>query len=214
MTAKKLIGMLTGVGLWAAQGFAPLPVRTLGLVEGRVLLGNGPAADAVVYLMHQPEGDREIGREPSPAVVDTLVLDQRALTFLPRVLTVRPGTTVAFLNNDAIQHNVFSPGRPVGVGDPFDLGTYSRGDIRYHTFVEQGAHTILCNVHPEMVAYVFAAATEHRAVTDGDGRFSLDDVPVGAYQLHVWHPLSREFEADIRVQPDMQPLAISLDPEG
>jgi len=213
MTGRRLIGLLTGVGLWATQAFAPGPVSTLDVVEGRVVRGGRPVADAVVYLMRQPVGDRENGRAP-PAVADTVDLDQRALTFLPRVLAVRPGTTVAFLNNDLLQHNVFSPGRTVGVGVPFDLGTYSRGEIRYHTFVEQGAHTILCNVHPEMVAYVFSAATEHRAVTDSDGRFSLGDVPGGAYRLHVWHPASREFEMTIRVQPDMGPLAISLDSEG
>ena len=213
MTGKRLAGLLTGVGLWAAQGFAPGSVSTLDVVEGRVVRGDRPAAGAVVYLMHEPVGDRENGRAP-PAVADTVVLDQRALTFLPRVVAVRPGTTVAFLNNDLIQHNVFGPGRPVGVGVPFDLGTYSQGEVRYHTFVELGAHTILCNVHPEMVAYVFSAATDHRAVTDSDGRFSLGDVPSGAYRLHVWHPLSQEFEVAIRVQPDMRPLAISLDPEG
>lgn len=213
MTGRRLAGLLTGVGLCAALGFAPGPVSTLDVVEGRVVLGDRPAAGAVVYLMREPVGDQENGRVP-PSVADTVVLDQRALTFLPGVLTVRPGTTVAFLNNDLIQHNVFSPGRPVGVGAPFDLGTYSRGEVRYHTFVELGAHTILCNVHPEMVAYVFSAATEYRAVTDSEGRFSFGDVPSGAYRLHVWHAQSREFQMAIRVQSDMRPLAISLDPEG
>lgn len=213
MTGRWLIRVLTVVGLWAAHGFAPVPASTPRVVEGRVVFGDRPAANAVVYLIRQPTRGRVNERAP-PTVADTVVLDQRALTFVPQVVVVRAGTTVAFLNNDLIQHNVFSPGSPVGVGEPFDLGTYSRGEIRYHTFVAQGAQTILCNVHPEMVAYVFSIETEYRDVTDSDGRFSLGDVPDGTYGLHVWHPQSREFEVTIQVQPGMQPLAISLDAEG
>ncbi|MFQ5530391.1 MAG: hypothetical protein ACE5FP_08590 [Gemmatimonadota bacterium] len=206
-----LSALLVGFGLWTGSGVAPAPLAAVDVVEGRVSRSGQPAAGAVVYLVRQPAGGLRGGEAPNVVTAaDTVVLDQRGLMFLPSVLAVQPGTTVAFLNNDFILHNVFSPGRAIGVGDPFDLGTYSRGEMRYHTFPDQGAHTILCNVHPEMLAYVVSVPAEHSAVTDSDGRFSMGDVPSGSYRLHVWHPQSPAYEAAVRVRPDLRPLSISL----
>ena len=56
-------------------------------------------------------------RRPTP-------LDQRNLVFEPHVLPVLVGTTVDFLNSDAVQHNVFSPD---ACADKFNLGTWPKG---------------------------------------------------------------------------------------
>lgn len=201
-------GWIVACGLWASTGFAPPPQSTIDIVAGTIELGGRPAAGAVVYLVRERADVPGAGA----AIADTAVLDQRGLSFLPAVLAVKPGTTVEFLNNDVVLHNVFSPGRVVGVGEPFDLGTYSRGEMRHRTFTELGAHTILCNVHPEMVAYIVSVPAEHRAVTDPDGSFSIGDVPSGSYQLRVWYPQSPEFAMDVQVSPDLKPLAIALEP--
>jgi len=211
MTGFRSAMLLVGLSMSATSGFAPAPQQTYDVVEGRVVLAGQPAAGAVVYLVRESAGGRDSDTE-IPAAADTVVLDQQSLTFLPRTLAIRPGTTVRFLNNDFILHNVFSPGRAVGVGEPFDLGTYARGAMRYHTFLEEGAHTILCNVHPEMVAYVVSVPAEYRAVTGPDGRFAIADVLSGRYTLRVWHPQSSAYELPVRVRPDSRPLTISLDP--
>jgi len=208
MRQNRWTAWLMALGVWASIGFSPPPRSTVDIVAGTIERGGRPAAGAVVYLLRQPAA----ARDAVEANADTAVLDQRSLSFVPGVLAVKPGTTVEFLNSDGVLHNVFSPGRVVGVGEPFDLGTYSRGEMRRRTFTELGAHTILCNVHPEMVAYIVSVPAEHRAVTDSDGRFTMGDVPSGSYRLQVWYPQSPEFAMDVRVSPDLKPLAISLEP--
>src|SRR2546423_346437 len=82
-------------------------------IEGQILVkGARDNADAVVYI------DKIPGKRFMPAA-NLVVLDQVNLKFVPHVLPVLVGTTVAFPNSDEIRHNVFSPGPP-----RFDLGTY------------------------------------------------------------------------------------------
>jgi plastocyanin len=162
-----------------------------GAVEGTLHATDVRTAGAVVYLV--PAG----GGVPAE-VADTALVDQDDLRFEPRVLAVKPGTTVEFQNSDPILHNVFSPsGRDGG----FDLGTYPRGDRRSHTFTDPGAYVILCHVHPEMVAYVVVVPTSYHAVADEDGRFRLEGLPPGRYVLAVWHYRAAPFERAVEIAP-------------
>jgi plastocyanin len=168
----------------AAAGAGP---RQTGAVEGALRAADLRAAGAVVYLVPA------VGLVPTAS--DTVVLDQRELRFEPRVLAVQAGTTVEFLNSDPILHNVFSPRSR---DDGFDLGTYPHGDSRPHTFTDPGAYVILCNVHPEMVAYIVVVPTPYHVVVDDESRFRLAALPPGRYTLAVWHyraaPLERTVE--------------------
>lgn len=121
----------------------------------------------------------------------TVQMDQRDLRFVPQVIAITPGSTVSFSNSDAIMHNVFSPRQSTG---GFDLGTYPKSERRSFTFREEGAHVILCHVHPEMVAYVVAVASPYRAVSDSAGQFRIEGVAAGTYRLRTWHRRLRTIE--------------------
>src|SRR5262245_5393866 len=71
-----------------------------GEVSGDAWLGDKPAADAVIWL-EAPEAPRQPSRTP-------IVLDQRNMSFSPRVLVVRKGSMVTFPNNDRVYHDVFA----------------------------------------------------------------------------------------------------------
>lgn len=129
----------------------------------------------------------------------TVQMDQRDLRFVPPVIAITPGSTVSFSNSDAIMHNVFSPRRSTG---GFDLGTYPQSEHRSFTFREEGAHVILCHVHPEMVAYVVAVASPYRAVSDAAGQFRIEGVATGTYWLRTWHRRLRTIEQRVVVQED------------
>jgi plastocyanin len=145
-------------------------------VEGAVITSSRRLDEIVVYLLPDQQ-------TVPTASEGTPVIDQLNLTFVPKVLAVSPGTTVEFLNSDPILHNVFSPERP---GPGFDLGTYPKTESRSHTFEEIGAHVILCNVHPEMYAYVVVVPTPFRTTVDEAGGFRFDHVPSGRYTVKVW----------------------------
>jgi plastocyanin len=156
-----------------------------GQVSVRVARNN---ANAVVYI------DKIPGKRFTPPA-EPVKLDQINLTFVPHVLPVLVGTTVAFPNSDEIRHNVFSPG-PLS---KFDLGSYPRKQVRYQVFDIPGAVTLLCNVHVEMSAFVIVTETPYFAVTDAAGKYKLKDVPPGKYVLKVWHERARPSSVEIVV---------------
>ena len=122
------------------------------------------------------------------------VIEQTRLTFIPHVLPILVGTTVDFHNGEepadgrAIQHNVFSPPR----SGAFNLGTYAYNKAKPVLFDKPGAVTVLCNVHPEMSAYVVVLETPYFAVADREGAYRITDVPGGNYVVKTWHPSLRQ----------------------
>ena len=143
-------------------------------LHGTVYVGERPHADAVVWL--EIQGD--VPSSPSrPAV-----LDQRNLTFEPRVLAVRTGTTVELPNHDRVFHNVFSYHN----AKRFDLGMYPVGTSKYVRFDQEGLSRVFCNIHPGMAAYVVVVNSPYFAVSDRQGGFSIPSVPLGTYTYHAW----------------------------
>lgn len=150
-----------------------------GDVHGHVkATGLRDSADAVVYVA-------PIAGKTFPAPAEHALIDQKDLQFVPHVTVVLVGTTVDFLNSDALLHNVFSPDK---CAEKFNLGSWPQGTKRSYTFKQPCAATLLCNVHPEMEGFVVAVPTPYYAVTDKSGAFTLKDLPDGAYTLEVWHP--------------------------
>ena len=132
-----------------------------------------------------------------PAPTEHAKIDQQNLVFTPHVLPVLVGTTVDFLNNDAVLHNVFSPD---GCAEKFNLGTWPKGEVRSYTFKKECvAATLLCKVHPEMEAFVVAVPTPYFAVTKPDGSYRIEGVPDGSYTLKVWHPKLKGAQKTVQV---------------
>lgn len=151
-----------------------LPGAPATSLRGTVYVGVRPQADAVVWL--EVQGD--VPSFPSrPAV-----LDQRNLTFEPRVLAVRTGTVVELPNNDRVFHNVFSYHN----AKRFDLGMYPVGTSKRVTFDQEGLSRVFCNIHPGMAAYVMVVNSPYFAVSDRHGGFSIPSVPSGRYTYHAW----------------------------
>jgi len=121
-------------------------------------------------------------------------IDQKGFRFIPHITVAVPGTTIRFLNNDPEPHNVYSPeGR-------YNLGTWPTGETRDHVFEKPGIFTQLCNIHPDMLAYVVVLETPHFAVTDGAGTFEVKGVPPGKYLLWAWHEKKDGLEREITVE--------------
>ncbi len=113
-------------------------------------------------------------------------MDQKDLMFIPEVLPVLAGTTVDFLNSDDVLHNVFTETECAG---NFNLGTWTKGQIRSHTFTKADCFaTILCDVHPDMQAWVAVLQNPYYALTNKDGNYEIKNLPPGSYQLKVWSP--------------------------
>ena len=115
-----------------------------------------------------------------------VVIDQRKMSFIPHVVAVQQGTTVEFLNSDAVGHNVYWPSISGNKKFSHNLGTWPKGDKKPFQFNDLGTASLLCNVHPEMSGYVVVVPTPYFAVTDKDGNFEIKNVPAGKYTLKTW----------------------------
>lgn len=177
------------VSLAAAGLLAGAPLFA-GSIAGTVTAtGLRDSADAVVYV------DAIAGKTfPPPA--EHAVVDQQRMEFVPHVLPVVVGTTVDFLNSDPFLHNVFTPDK---CAEKFNLGSWPKGQSRSYTFKKPCVAVLLCNVHPEMEAFVVAVPTPYYAVTDKAGRFAIADVPDGTYTVKVWHPKLKETSREVAV---------------
>jgi plastocyanin len=157
----------------AVAALAPGPAAAGGTITGTVDVKPLKFQDeTVVYLKSVP-----LRRAPA-----TVAMDQRGIKFIPFILTVAVGDTVEFLNNDAVEHDVFSPD-----GESFHLGKFRVDEKRIHTFRKPGAYSIRCDIHPGMLAWVFVSESGYAAPVDRKGRFTIADVPPGTYALAVWN---------------------------
>lgn len=181
MQTASVAGDLTGV------------VQTKGARDSR---------DVVVYL-------RDVPGEFSPPE-EHARMDQKNLEFIPHVLPVLAGTTVDFFNSDDVLHNVFTPNNTF---DRFNLGSWPKGEVRSYTFEAECeivcAPILLCNVHPEMEAFVIVLENPYFAVTDRTGEFTIEDVPAGEYEVGLWHEKLEGEGSHVSV-PDTGSVSLNL----
>lgn len=155
------------------------PVKPTVLPVSGVITGggaNGPGG-AVVVL-------RPVNRappKPKPTRVRAVV--QRDKRFVPHVLAVPLGATVEFRNEDEFFHNVFSITKP----NDFDLGLYKPGEPREQVFSTPGPVHLLCNIHSQMNGWLYVSDSPWFAQADKDGRFTIKNVPLGQWEVEVWH---------------------------
>jgi plastocyanin len=132
---------------------------------------------SIVYLETAPQGAFD---EPRPGHA---VMDQHHETFVPHVLAITVGTTVDFPNSDGFYHNVFSLSKP----SRFDLGRYAAGHSKSVRFDHPGIVRVFCDIHSHMSAFIVVFSHPFFAVTDDNGRYHIDHVPPGTYNVIAWN---------------------------
>lgn len=155
-----------------AKHTEPVPIGELVLGDGNTL-GN-----VFVQVKNPPAGNHT---PPSTPVV----IDQNGCIYHPHVAGVLAGQELMFKNSDGILHNVhglpkqnreFNIGMPPTLKEkPVTLGK------------PEPLFTVKCDVHPWMNAYVAVMSHPYFAVTGKDGKFSIDGLPDGSYEIEAWH---------------------------
>ncbi len=163
-----------------------------GTINGKV---SGVKGQSVVYV-------DAIAGKTFPAPAQHALMNQKGLMFVPFLLVIQQGTTVDFLNSDSVAHNVFWPS--IG-GDKklgHNLGTWPQGDKRSFKFDNPGAIPLLCNVHPDMAAYIVVSPTPYFATTDKSGTYRIENVPNGTYSVTAWNPSGKPHTSQVTVSGD------------
>jgi plastocyanin len=132
---------------------------------------------SVVYLETAPRGAFETS-EGGHAV-----MDQHNETFVPHLIAITTGTTVDFPNSDKFYHNVFSLSKAA----KFDLGRYAAGHSKSIAFNRPGIVRVFCEIHSHMNAFILVFSHPFFGMTDTEGRYRIDAVPPGTYNVVAWN---------------------------
>ncbi|APG03119.1 hypothetical protein BJI69_03830 [Luteibacter rhizovicinus DSM 16549] len=140
-----------------------------------------PVADAVVSLAPRPGTP---ARTIAPA---THYVDQKDETFLPFVTAMHVGDSVIFRNSDTTRHHVYSFSDMVKFETMLAPGESSPALV----MKGPGNAAVGCNIHDQMLTYLYVTKDPEIATTDAQGRASIDGVVAGDYVAHAWHPQLR-----------------------
>jgi hypothetical protein len=173
-------GSITGTITTTAQGTAPVRATIDQKVCGNELPGEaiivdaqGRLANAVVMVAGVKQ------QHPTEPLV---VNDQ--CRFTPRVQLIAPKATIKTTSKDPILHTTnaqLENGRTLfNVALPFPGITITK------PILGGGNVRLSCNTHPWMRGWM-VVASDAAAISGADGRFTIDNVPPGTYELRVWH---------------------------
>lgn len=124
-----------------------------------------------------------------------VLVDQRDMVFLPRVVGVQYGQPVRFENNDLCNHSVMASstvkanqfnqvaGPSTPIEHTFDLHKRPLVPVQ-----------IGCSLHGWMRAWVYVVPHPWFAVSDEKGAFRIAGIPPGKYTLLLTHPDSGQQE--------------------
>ena len=153
-------------------------------VSGTAVTGSAPNATrgfpSVVIL-------EPVGSSPNvPIPSEPVKLDQIDKTFTPGVIAARVGQVVEFHNGETLLHNVHVLNLDSGK-TTLNVALPVKGMVYLWTPEAAGAYAVLCDVHPEMEAYVVVAESPYFTVAAKDGRFEFEQVPAGDYTMRIWN---------------------------
>ena len=98
-----------------------------------------------------PAAPAEPAASPAPATSGTAAaVTIQNFAFSPATITVKPGTTVTWTNQDSASHTIMSDGTPAA----FSSGTLANGATYQFTFTSPGTYPYHCTIHPSMTGTV------------------------------------------------------------
>ncbi len=118
-----------------------------------------------------------------------VTVDNKNCRFEPHVSVIWFAKQEAVLkNSDPVGHNTnLAP-----IGDSQVNPLLSANAQQVHKFKKkQNLPTpVNCNIHPWMRGYVVVRDNPYTVVTSVDGKFSLENIPVGKHEFAIWHEKS------------------------
>lgn len=169
----------------------------------------GELAEAVVAL----RGDKHADGGDKPKA-KTVTIDQKNFQFLPETVAIRAGDSVKFTNSDQATHNVQVSGYIASLNVTMPAGGSHTARFDRAGGIRQPLK-VGCVFHSAMQAWIFVFDHPHFQLTPQDGRFRLEGVPPGEYELEIVHPAGdlrwrkrvtvaagQTLHVDISVSPD------------
>ena len=160
------------------------PVTTETVVTGP----NNSLENVVVYL--------SAGAPDENAPTQPVKFDQKGCQYIPHVLAFQVNQTLEIVNDDQTSHNIhplpkinreWNKSQPAGTPPMTDK--YDKPE-----FIP-----VKCNIHPWMHGDFALLKNSHFAVTQGEGAFTLANLPPGKYTVTAWHESYGDQTQDVTI---------------
>ena len=142
-----------------------------------------PLDDVVVTISH--DHLRVSASATKGAVGHSFVMDQLNLRFVPQVLVVPVNANVNFPNSDSVSHQVYSFSK----AKSFQLPLYKGKTHAPISFTKPGLIVLGCNIHDDMVGYIYVTDASWSGQTDSNGHLLVPDIEKGKLVITIWSPL-------------------------
>lgn len=128
---------------------------------------------------------------------EAMVLDQKECVYTPHIVLTPAGSELEILNNDGILHNIhtYSEANPA-----FNQAQPKFKKKLKKKFDQPEVVRVECDAHGWMRGWIVVMEHPYYAVTDGEGKFSLSDVPAGEYEVKIWHETLGETMQNVTVE--------------
>ncbi|VAX35023.1 hypothetical protein MNBD_UNCLBAC01-1787 [hydrothermal vent metagenome] len=145
-----------------------------------VLLGEGNTLGNV--FIHIISG---LPKKNYPAPAEPHILNQKGCIYSPHVSAVIVGQKVEILNPDGTLHNVHALPK---INPEFNIAMPKfRKKITKVFEKAEFMFPIKCDVHPWMLSWIAVMEHPYFTVTEKDGKFTIDNLPAGTYEVEAWH---------------------------
>ena len=195
-------GTLTGTITTTAKAAAPVRVTIDQKVCGNELPDEAIVVDAQGRLANAVVILSGVNRS---AAAEATVMNEKC-RFAPRVQLMAPKASIKTTSKDAVLHTtnaqlesgrtLFNVALPIP-GITITKATSGTGNVR-----------LSCNTHPWMRGWI-VITSEAAAISGADGRFTIDNVPPGTYELRVWHEALKGAPQQVTVSAG-KPTELSL----
>ena len=131
---------------------------------------------------------------------EAVELDQHGCQYVPHVLAVMADQPLKIKNTDGLLHNVHALPK---VNQGFNQAMPGSVKEVTRSFSKtEPPFKIKCDVHPWMGAYVAVLDNPYYDVTAPDGKFTLDNLPPGDYEIEAWHEKLNTQSAKVTIKGD------------
>lgn len=163
-----------------------------------------PLENAVVTFLKRNDVDI-INDNKAPVVIG-----QTGSLFIPFVSAMTVGTEVTFTNQDKFRHHVYSFSK----AKKFELSLFASDTINRLAFDNPGQIAIGCNIHDNMLAYLYVAAEGFPLVSGPGGFLPFSPLETGSYNIELWYPeMDKAVKRSLIIESGDDILILQLDVE-
>ena len=168
-------------------------------------------ANVFVYLAKKP---KSIHPEHVVPPKEAVQFNARMCQFVPHCLICRTGQSIEFRQDDPVAHYTHPNSRKSQAVSLLIAPNSVEPQIFKYSRAELVPIRVNCDFHTWMIAYWLIVDHPYAALTDKDGKFQIDNLPVGEHSFRIWHErigdINKKYKVSVTAGDRVELPAVSV----